>query len=281
MTRLRAPQSTPGMDQAGDPAADDEAKDLEALRLKVWRSRRRRVRLMGRVYLVTGLIALVAGYATQYFGLEALSAAMIPLGAFFTLAGNEPYVKSSLAGKSVISAMRVLQETLKVNSDQGHAVFVPSKEDRKVVDMFIPAFDLPEGAASVEGVEGHHYTPLGHELFGAYLREAGGKTEHDPLHALEQLRTIMTAGLELVEDVKFEFKAPVVDISIKNATFAEIGNFPDLAKGVYAKAGCPVTNSIAEWVSYCTGATVRWVDAQVNPRDRSATVKLILAGGPG
>jgi hypothetical protein len=274
--RLRAPQTTTESEGTSDSATDERAKDLEALRLKVWRSRRRRAKLMGRVYLGTGLVALVAGYFTQYFGLEALAAVMIPLGAFFTLAGNEPYVKSSLAGQSVISAMRVLQETLRVNSDRGHAVFVPSKEDPKAVEMFIPAVDLPEGASSVDGVEGHSYTPLGHELFSTYLREAGGKTEQDPLRAFDQLRTIMTSGLELVEDVKFEFKAPIVDINVKNATFAEIGNFPDLAKDVYAKVGCPVTNSIAEWISYSTGEMVRWVDAQVNPRDRSATVRLLL-----
>jgi hypothetical protein len=278
MTRTKGSVKEPEANPVDGPA-DVEAKDLETLRLKVWHSRRRRVRLMGRMYLAVGLVALVAGYFTQYFGLEVLSAIMVPLGAFFTLSGNEPYVKSSLAGQSVISAMRVLQETLRVNSDRGHAVFVPGKGDGRAVDMFIPTGELPDGARTTEGVQGHYYTPLGHDLFGTYLREAGGRTHHDLLHALDQLRTIMTSGLELVEDIKFEVKNQSVDIRIKNATFAEIGNFPDLARDVYAKAGCPVTNSVAEWVSYCTGAMVRWLDAQVNPKDRTATVKLLVVGG--
>ena len=274
MTRLKALRKTP----EGDRTASSEDRDLENLRLRVWRTRRRRVRLMGRVYLGTGVVALAAGYFSQYFGLEILSAIMIPLGAFFTLSGNEPYVKSSLAGQSVVSAMRVLQEALKANSDRGHAVFIPDEGGQKAVDMFIPADELPDGTGQTAGAEGHHYTPLGHELFGTYLREAGGRAEHDLSHSLEQLRTIMTSGLELVEDVKFEVRDKVIDVHIKNATFAEIGNFPDLVRDVYARAGCPVTNSIAEWVSYCTGARVKWVDAQVNSLDRSAGVRLLLLG---
>jgi len=275
--RIRAPAREPEAGREDGPV-DAEAKDLEALRLRVWHSRRRRVRQMGRIYLAVGLVALVAGYFTQYFGLEVLSAIMIPLGAFFTLSGNEPYVKSSVAGESVISAMRVLQETLHVNSDQGHAVFVPGKGDGRAVDMFIPTGDLPDGAETTEGIQGHYYTPLGHDLFSTYLREAGGRTHHDLLHALDQLRTIMTSGLELVEDIRFEVKNQAVDVRIKNATFAEIGNFPDLARDVYAKAGCPVTNSVAEWVTYCTGAMVKWLDAQVDPKDRTASVKLLVVG---
>jgi len=274
--RLRAPKKPTASSQSAGESVDAEATDLEALRLKVWRGRRRRVRMMGRFYLAVGVVALAAGYFTRYFGLEVLSAIMIPLGAFFTLSGNEPYVKSSLAGQSVISSMRVLQETLRVNSDQGHAVFVPRKGDVRAVDMFIPAEDLPDGAATIEGIQGHSYTPLGHDLFSTYLREAGGRTHHDLHHTLDQLRTIMTSGLELVEDIKFDVNGQAVDIHIKNATFAEIGNFPDLAGEVYARAGCPVTNSIAEWISYCTDTMVGWLDAKVNPRDRTAAVKLLL-----
>ncbi len=279
MTRLRAPKANPEPAPINDAEEAAEAKEFDALRLRVWRIRRRRVKLMGRLYIAGGLAALAVGYLTHYFGLEVVSAIMIPLGAFFALEGNEPYVKSSVAGQSVISAMRVLQEALKANSEQGHAVFVPVEGDQRSVTMFIPASDLPDGEVSTEGVEGHYYTPLGHELFADYLKEVGGRTEHDLMRTLEQLREIMTAGLDMVEDIRFEVKLPVISAQIRNASFAEIGKFPGLVSGVYAKAGCPVTNSMAEWVSYCTGTPVRWLDAQVNPVDRVATVKLFWAGG--
>ena len=277
MTRPSEP-GTAEPERAEAPSPETEAKELAAFRMKVWRGRRRRVKLMGRVYLAGGLAALVAGYVTQYFGLEILAAVLIPLGAFFTLVGNESYVKSSLAGESVISAMRVLQEAMAVNSDEGHAVFIPPAGDRETVDMYIPAADAPDGALD-EG-QGHHYTPLGHGLFLSYLKEAGGRAEREPLRALDQLRTIMTSGLELADDIRYEVKDHVIDIAIKNATFAEIGNFPDIAQGVYARAGCPVTNSMAEWVSYCTGARIKWLGAQVNPTDRGASVKLLMLKSP-
>jgi hypothetical protein len=67
-----------------------------------------------------------------------------------------------------------------------------------------------------------------------------------------------------------------INVSIKNATFAEIGRFPELVKDVYGKAGCPVTNSIAEWISYGTKSKVKWLDAKIDPISRSASVRLSL-----
>ncbi len=267
-------------DRLGDnQGTKEEATDLENLRLQVWRSRRSHVKLMGRLFLAGGLASLVAGYFTGYFGLELVSAIMIPLGVFFSFVGNEPYMKSSLAGQSVISAMQVLQEALKVNSDCGHAVFIPKSDSNRKVEMFIPKEDGHVGSVTGTGSEGHYYTPLGHELFKNYLREMGGRTEKGLLPLLEQLRTVMTAALELVEDVKFEVNQAFIEVRIRNATFAEIGRHPDLVKDVYARAGCPVTNSIAEWISYGMNARVKWLDAKCDPITRSATVKLFLSPG--
>ena len=65
-------------------------------------------------------------------------------------------------------------------------------------------------------------------------------------------------------------------VRIWNTTFAEIGRHPELVKDVYARAGCPVTNSVAEWISYGMNARVKWLDAQIDPITRNATVKLSL-----
>jgi len=256
-----------------------EAADMENLRLQVWKGRRRRVKLLGRLFLIGGSASLIAGYFIAYLGLELLAGVMIPLGAFFAFAGNEPYMKSSLAGQSVVSTMQVLQEALRVNSDGGHAVFVPKSDSNRKVLMFIPTDDSQRGSTNGVGTKGHYYPPLGHELFTTYLREIGGKTEKELLPLLEQLRAVMTSGLELVEDVKFEVNESVIDVHIRNTTFAEIGKHPELVKGVYARAGCPVTNSIAEWICYGMNARVEWLDAQIDPITRGATVKLSLSGG--
>ncbi len=251
-------------------------ESLEMLRLQVWRSRRRRVRLMGRIYLVGGLISLVAGYFTGYFAFEIVTAVMIPLGVFFTVSGVEPYVKSSLASQSVISTMRVLREALKANSDEGHAVFLPRDKEHQSVRMFIPSADALDGPVPHAETKGHFYTPLGHDLFQAYLREAGGRAEKNLPQLLDQLRSITTSGLELVDDLRFEVKGQEIDIQIRNATFAEIGRYPDVVEDVFRKSGCPVTNSMAEWISYGTGSKVKWLDAEVDPVKRTAQLKLSL-----
>ena len=250
--------------------------EIDRLRLQVWSSRRRRVRLMGRVYLLGGVASLIAGYFTGYFGFELVSAIAIPLGVFFTFTGTEPHIKSSLAGQSVISAMRVLQEALKANGDEGHAVFIPEDKSQADVSMFIPQSDLPDSAVQGASARGHLYTPLGHDLFRAYLREAGGKTESSIAPLLEQLRAIMTSGLELVDDLEFRMSGSELSIHIRNVTFAEIGRHPDLVSDVYARAGCPVSNSIAEWVSYGTRSKVRWVAAAIDSTRRTADIKLSL-----
>ena len=256
-----------------------DTTDMENLRLQVWRSRRRRVKLLGRLFLAGGFASLVAGYFIAYLGLELLAGVLIPVGAFFSFAGNEPYVKSSLAGQSVVSAMQVLQEALRVNSDGGHAVFVPKSDSGRKVLMFIPTDDSRQGSTNGVGTKGHYYPPLGHELFTTYLRETGGRTEKELLPLLEQLRTVMTSGLELVEDVKFEVNQSTIDVHIRGTTYAEIGRHPELVKDVYARVGCPVTNSIAEWISYGMNARVEWLDAQIDPITRGATVKLSLGRG--
>lgn len=256
-----------------------EAADMENLRLQVWRSRRRRVKLMGRLFLAGGFASLIAGYFIAYFGFELLACVMIPLGAFFSLSGNEPYMKSSLAGQSVVSTMQVLQEALKDNSDEGHAVFIPKNDTGRKVMMFIPKDDSLKDPINGAGTKGHYYPPLGHELFTTYLREMGGRTVKELLPLLDQLRTVMTSGLDLVEDVKFEVNQSTIEVRIRNTTFAEIGRHPDLVKDVYARVGCPVTNSIAEWISYGMNAEVKWLDAQIDPITRGATVKLSLGRG--
>ena len=251
---------------------------LEKLRLQVWRSRRRRVRLIGRVYVAGGLVSLLAGYYTGYFGFELISAVMIPLGVFFAFSGIEPYIKTTLAGQSVVSAMRVLQEALETNLDEGHAVFLPKDKDHTNVRMFIPEVDVPNGSVPDLWTRGHYYTPLGHTIFEAYLREAGGKTETSLPLLLHQLKTITTSGLELVDDITFEINQSEVELHIKNVTFSEIGRFPDLVQNVYCKAGCPVTNSMAEWISYGTNSQVKWLDARIDPMRRTASIRLSLVG---
>ncbi len=249
---------------------------LDRLRLQVWRSRRRRIKLVGRLYLAGGLVFLVAGYFTGYLGFEVMSAVMIPAGVFFTFAGVEPYMKSTLAGQSVISTMRVLREALSANSDEGHAIFVPGKDRQSQVRMFIPSSDAFDASVPGEWTAGHFYTPLGHDLFQAYVHEVGGKTEGNIASLLDQLRTVTTSGLEMVDDVQFEVSQSQIKVQIKNATFAEIGRYPDLVDGVFRKSGCPVTNSMAEWISFGTGLKVKWVDGELDPIKRTAAFTLTL-----
>ncbi len=254
---------------------------LDRLRLQVWRSRRRRIKLVGRLYLAGGLAFLVAGYFTGYLGFEVMSAVMIPAGVFFTFAGVEPYMKSTLAGQSVISTMRVLREALYANSDEGHAIFVPGKDRQSQVRMFIPSTDAFDASAPGDWTAGHFYTPLGHDLFQAYFHELGGKTEANMASLLDQLRTVTTSGLELVDDVQFEVSQSQIRVHIKNATFAEIGRYPDLVDGVFRKSGCPVTNSMAEWISFGTGLKVKWVDGELDPIRRSASFTLSIFPAAG
>ena len=233
---------------------------------------------MGRTYLAAGVVSLVAGYFSGYLAFEIVCLLLLPLGVFFTFVGNEPYVKSSTAAKSVVSTMRVLQEALAANSDTGHAVFYPGSEEHPEVLMYIPENDTPDGAVLSAAPKGHYYTPLGHELFEAYLKEVGGRVEKSLPHSLDQLRTITTSALELFDDVRFEVHHPTIEIRVKGATFAELGRYPELVRDVYGRAGCPVTNSMAEWICHCTGSRVRWVDATIDPITRSASVTLSLTG---
>ncbi len=261
---------------AGLPAGPEASKELDRLRLEVWRMRRRKVRLMGRLFLAGGFAALVVGYFINYFGIELVAAVLIPGGVFFSLAGNEPYMKSSVAANSVISAMKVLQESLAEGTPQGKALLVPDAGGGVDVKMYMSGERGPDGLGTTSAGAPRAFTPLGHELFLAYLQEAGTPPLDDVPLIMDRLRTLMTTGLELVEDVRFDVSGSEVSVFIRNATFSEIGAHPDLAEGLFMRAGCPVTNSIAEWLAYCARSRVKWVTASVNPVDRSAFVKLAI-----
>ena len=255
------------------------ADPLELLRLEVWRSRRRRVKLMGRVYLTGGFGLLAAGYFSGYLGLELVSAVMLALGVFFTFSGNEPYMKSTLASLSVVSTLRVLQEALNNNSGKGHTVFLPVEAPGVGARMYLHSEGKSWSSSSRE--VGRPFTPLGHELFKAFLEELGGKTESELIPLLDQLRRVMTS-LELAQDVKFSVDGNTVDVKLTSVAFVEIGRYPDLAKGIYEKVGCPVTNSIGEWIASGMKREVTWLGARCDPLTRNASVRLSLgsAGSP-
>ena len=230
---------------------------------------------MGKLYLMGGFGFLAVGYFSGYFGLELVSAVMLALGVFFTFSGVEPYVKSTLASLSVISALQTLQEALNGTPNNGRAIFVPAREPGVGARMYLDSESA--GVTSPPRGVGRPFTPLGHELFKEFLEELGGNIEGELIPLMDQLRKIMTS-LELAQDVKFSVEGETVEVNLINVAFAEIGRHADLADGLYKRIGCPVTNSVAEWIAFGMKRKVWWLEAGCDPLKRNAFVRLGLEG---
>lgn len=249
-----------------EPAKFGRAVEEELMRLreKLWKTRGRKSRTTGVVYLMISGIFLLLAYVTRYIVFEVISILAMLLGVVFVFIGVEPYVKMDVTNRAVISPLVPLASFLSHLKVEGKAIYIPPTPEQQSGKTFLstqsvvslPTFKEILKENSLIVLEGGVLIPsIGSALLQLYEDEFGDLRKLDLEYLMAWLPRLLVDGLQVAEKVEMTRKVDDIRVKMTNSAFRSVCQHP-AAKVVCEITGCPVCSSIAEAVSKNTGRVV-------------------------
>ena len=233
--------------------------EKEALRLQLWRIKRRPPGIIGYAVLLTGVGALAISIAYSSTILALIGLGLSFWGILFLYAKPVQYVKGGLVDSTAIAGITTIDRMLAELNYQGQGIYLPPKylKDFKSGTVFIspkkgspiPAIEqLSKEKVFLENPKGLLLIPSGLGLTNLYETELGiDFAKVDFAYLQRTLPKLLIEGLEMVEDFQMRRKGNRIYVRIEGLarSYADFCNRLRELSNVCGSFGCPICSSIA------------------------------------
>ena len=242
--------------------------EKEALRLQLWKTKRRPPGIIGYAVLFTGATALIIStiYSSTILALIGLGLSF--WGILFLYAKPVQYMKASLIDSTAIASLTTIDRVLNELNYQGKGVYLPPRylKDFKSGTVFVPskketkipgAEQLYRENVFIKNPEGLCLVPSGLGLTNLYETELGTDFAKVDLAYLQRnLPKLLIEGLEIVEDFEMNIEDNSIHIKIEGSSYADFCNKIRDLSNICGTFGCPLCSSIACALARTTGKPI-------------------------
>jgi len=263
------------------------SRELEYLRLQLWRARGRHSRRLGSAMLLLSATLLFFAYITSYITFEVTAILALLIGTALLVSHLEPHVKLRPAGRAVLSYIQLFIELKRALSLSGRGVFVPCRAGG--ARLLLPTEDgVDESTVSkvvdedvVVGGGGLLLPSPGQSLYQLYEEELGGIRGRDLEYLFEWLPRVMVDGLSLCERVEMVAVGDRIHTALTRPFVRSLCQRSDMRDSICCSIGCPLTASIADTLAVSTGRAVEHVRCRYDPLRLEAYATHSLGGKIG
>jgi len=242
--------------------------EKEALRLQLWKTRRRPAGIIGYAVLFIGAAALIVStlYSSTILALIGLGLSF--WGILFLYAKPVQYMKAGLIDSTAIASLTTIDRVLGDLNYQGKGIYLPPKylKDFKSGTVFLPskkdtkipsAEQLSKENVFLKNPEGLCLVPSGLGLTNLYETELGKDFAKVDLAYLQRnLPKLLIEGLEIVEDFEMNVKGNQISVKIEGSSYSDFCNKLKEFSNICGTFGCPLCSSIACALTRTTGKPV-------------------------
>lgn len=255
-----------------DPAVIKKVQQLEsekeALRLELWKYKRKPLGKVAYVLLLFGIIALISSIVYSSSILAFIGIALTFWGALFLFIKPVTYMKASLLDSTAISSLTTIDHIISelnykgksiylppryLKELKGGKVFIPSKEDIVIP----PIEEVAEEKVFLKNPKGICLTPPGLGLVNLFENELGTDFTRADLNYLQNnLPKLLIEGLEIAEDFEMNVESNIVHVKLTESVFKDFCNEVRKLSNVCSSFGCPLCSSLACAFTRTTGKPV-------------------------
>jgi hypothetical protein len=273
MTNVIEPQNNPVETEPRIQALIKRVEQLEtekeALRLQLWKTRRRPPGIIGYTVLLTGAAALITSIAYSSNILALIGLGLSFWGILFLYARPVQYMKAGLIDSTAIASLTTIDRVLGDLKYEGKGIYLPPKylKDFKSGTVFIPskketqvptADQLSKENVFIKDPEGLCLVPSGLGLTNLYETELGRDFAKVDLTYLQRnLPKLLIEDLEIVEDFQMNTKGNLIGIKIQGSSYADFCNKLREFSNICGTFGCPLCSSIACALTRATGKPIK------------------------
>ena len=251
-------------------------KELERLRLQLWRARSRNSRRLGGVMLILSATLLVIAYFTRYIIFEVTALLTLAIGTFLLVINMEPQVRLRPANQAFIPLIQIFINLKQVFKATGKGIFIPCKTGEvkllllkgERVDKSLMFKIVEEGKFPLS--DGLLLPSLGQGLYELYEEELNEIRGKDLAYIFEWLPRVIVDGLNLCEKVQMIMVDDNVHTVLTKPFVRDICQRKDMKEHLCNSTGCPLTASIAETLAASTGQPVHHIECRYEPLRQEA-----------
>jgi hypothetical protein len=266
-------ETLPTESEISNPALLKKIQQLEsekeALRLELWKYKRKPSGKVGYVFLLFGAIALVSSIAYSSSILAFIGIALTFWGVLFLFIKPARYVKASLLDSTTISSLTTIDHVISelnykgksiylppryLKELKGGKVFIPSKKDIIIIP---PIEEVAEEKVFLKNPKGICLTPPGLGLVNLFENELGTDFTRADLNYLQNnLPKLLIEGLEITEDFEMNVENNIVHVKLAGSIFKDFCTEVRKLSNVCNSFGCPLCSSIACALARTTGKPI-------------------------
>lgn len=267
-------KSLPPQTEIGVQALIERIQQLEsekeALRLELWKHRRKPSGKIAYVLLLLGAAAVILSVSYVSNTLAFIGLTLLCWGALLLFMKPIRYVKTSLLDSTAISSLATIDRVVSEFGYKGKAVYLPplpyflkgykggvvyvsSKKD-----ISLPPVDQVAGKkVFIKNPQGICIVPPGLGLVNLYEKELGKDfTKVDTEYLRNKLPKLFVEDLEMATDLEISTKNSTIHVKITNSVYKDFCTDVRKLSNVCNSFGCPLCSSIACALSRAIGKPI-------------------------
>jgi len=270
MTKVKKP--LPTEPETSDPALIRKIQQLEsekeALRLELWKHKRRPSGKIGYALLLFGTIALISSILYSSYILAFVGIALTFWGALLLFIKPATYMKASLLDSTAISSLTTIDHIISELNYKGKSIHLPPRylKELKGGKVFIPSKkqiitppieEVAKEKVFLKNPKGICLTPPGLGLVNLFENELGTDFIRADLNYLQNnLPKLFIEGLEIAEDFELNIEDDMIQVKITGSIYKDFCKEARKLPNICGSLGCPLCSSIAIALTRATGKPV-------------------------
>jgi len=248
---------------------DEEASDVDLLRVRLWRARASHSRQAGLALVILSAALFAGAFFTSALILEIGSVSSFVIGVALLAYEAEPRVKLFPSMSSLIGPLMVVKNDLEKHGvSYANAIFEASPSPESGRDSMSFVVDH-----SGEGAHRYSIPPLGEGLVHAYELELGDLTKLGVDGAKVWLPRVMVDGLGLAGRVEMKSSGNEVTTVIEKPFVRILCVQEFMTNGLCQTSGCPLAASVGQALARASGKPVTHHGCTYDPVTQKATLK--------
>ena len=258
--------------------------EKEALRLQLWKIKRRPPGIIGYAVLFAGAAALAISIMNSSTILALIGLGLSFWGILFLYAKPVQYLKADLIDSTAIASLTSIDRLLTALNYEGRGIYLPPRylKDFKSGTLFISskkdiqipqAEQLSKDSFFLKNPEGMCLLPSGLGLTNLYETELGTDfTRVDLAYLQRNLPKLLVEGLEIVEDFEMNIKGNIIYVKIEGSSYGDFCSKINELSHACETLGCPLCSSIACALARSTRKPI--LIQKTNPSPDGKTLKI-------
>ena len=257
-------------------------REKEALRIELWKHKRKPSGIVGYTLLLLGIIALISSipYASSILAFIGLGLAF--WGALLLYIKPIRYVKASLLDSTAISTLTTIDRVIADLNYKGKGIYLPPRylKEFKAGIVFVPSEraivippieEVAKEKVFLKNPRGICVAPPGLSLVNLYEKELGTDFAKADLNYLQSnLPKLFIEGLEMAEDLELNVESNIIHVKIVGSIYADLcKELRKTSSNVCSSFGCPLCGSIALALTRATGKPIIIEKAEPSEDDKT------------